>query len=107
MDGAQPRANLFGVGVVEFPEDGQRTLPRGASGRAIAGGVMDVAEAGQRFGLVVAVAGLPAQVDGVLVAIDGLAVLAEPLVCVAEAVQVAAWPARPPVSSWRASACPQ
>ena len=38
----------------------------------VAGGVVGVAEGGEGVGLVVAVGGLPEQVEGALVAADGL-----------------------------------
>jgi hypothetical protein len=48
--------DLFGVGVVEVVEDGQRLLPGVAGGLRVSGGVVGVAEVGQDGGLVVAAA---------------------------------------------------
>src|SRR2546421_4903531 len=79
-------ADLGGVGVVHFVEDGQGLLPGVAGGLRVAGGVVGVAEVGEGVGLVVAVAGVPDQSEGVLVAGDGLGVLAEVVVGVAQAV---------------------
>src|SRR6266511_1572874 len=79
-------ADLVGVGVVDLFEDGQCSLPRVASRVDLAGGLVRLAEAGQRAGLVVAVAEVPVRDQGLLVVLGGLGVVPEVVVGVAEAV---------------------
>src|SRR5215813_3935414 len=86
VEGGEFGADLLGVGVVELVEDGQGLLPGVAGGLGVAGGVVGVAEVGEEFGFVVAVAEAPDQVKGVLVADEGLGVVAKVVVGVAEAV---------------------
>jgi len=82
----QPLPELGGVGVIERFVQPQRLLP-GAAGRAvIPGRVVDIAQAGQGYGLVVAVADLPEEVRAFPVAGDGLAMIGASVVDVAETV---------------------
>ena len=85
----QPVAYVVGIGVVQLVEDRQCLLPCDAGGVAVAGGLMGVAEPGERVTFVVAFTEFADQRDGVLVAGDGLVVVAEVVVGVAEAVQSA------------------
>ncbi len=79
-------AHLIGVGVVEFVEDVLRVSPGVTGCAGVAGGVVGVAEVGEDFGFVAALAETPDQVEGVLEAGDGLWVVAEVVVGVAETV---------------------
>jgi hypothetical protein len=70
-------AHGVSVGVVDVGEDGQGLLPGGAGRLVVAGGVVRVAEVGERVGFEGAVADVPVQGEGVLVAGEGLLVVAE------------------------------
>src|SRR5262249_50636735 len=64
VDGGEFGADLVGVGVLEFVEDGQGLLPGTAGGVGISGIVVGVAEVGEGGGFVVAVAKIPEQGKG-------------------------------------------
>lgn len=67
-------------------EDDQRLLPRVASGIRFAGGLVGVAEAGERVGFFEAITEVAVQIEGVPVAVNGLGIAAEMVMGVAEAV---------------------
>lgn len=78
--------DLVGVRVLELLEDGQRLSPCLAGGAGSAGGVVGVAEVREDVGLLVAVDGLPDQLECPPVAGHGLVVLPEAVVGATDAV---------------------
>src|SRR5262249_4549413 len=85
-------ADLFAVGMLDLVEDRHRLPPRPAGGPDVTGAVVDVAEAGERIGLVEPVGEVTGERDGPLVAHDGLVVVAPLVMGVAEAVPDGALP---------------
>jgi len=78
-----PVADVAGVGVAEFLQDGEGTLPYVACSADIAGGVQRVTEVGE-YGRGEAGIGGSEQAECALVAVDGLDVFPELVVGVAE-----------------------
>jgi hypothetical protein len=85
-EGAEPGADLAGVGVVQFVEDGQSPPPRNASRVTVADCVMAVAKVDEPYGLVIVVAHFDGQIQSMLVTGEGLIMITKAAVGVGEAV---------------------
>src|SRR3954452_4823682 len=86
FEAVEPALELIRIRVLELAEDVASLLPRRTGGPHVERGAPRVAEAGQRFGLLVPVAELPEQVGGVLEAVGGPLEFGHVAVSVAEAL---------------------